>query len=139
MFVRCIMKIEIPSNYKKTNGGMAPRSSAWDPVYYLTYKSVGDGRGVINRLLDHCETFVDRKTKERIFVSHKYDIEDADVAQARKLLGELGVMMEIFEDSWYHEDTKRIEFRKASIHNAIETGECAKVLRFGKKNILICH
>ena len=65
------MLIEIPKNYKPTKG----RTD--DPIRYLTKKEGNSFPQWVNfphkyPLLDHCETFIDRTTKEKIFVSHNF-------------------------------------------------------------------
>lgn len=65
------MLINIPKNYKRTHGSLD------DPICYLTGRDsssfpIWNVLRLKSSLLDHPETFIDRVTKERIFVSHPY-------------------------------------------------------------------
>jgi len=130
------MLIDMPKNYKPTKGRVK------DPIRYLTGKSRGPFSQWENfpykyPLLDHGETFIDRTTKERIFVSHPY-VEHPDLLEAmREVLETCGVDMIWFQDSWYHQNTWRIELRNAKIRSAIANGESRKVLRQGHCPVLV--
>lgn len=130
------MLIEIPKNYKTTKGRIG------DPIRYLTGKE-----GVSfpqwknfphkNSLLDHCETFIDRTTKERIFVSHPYVTEPRMINEMRMVLDACGVDMVWFRDSWFNDATWRIELRNAVIRRAIENESSCKVLKQGRGSMLV--
>ena len=130
------MLIDIPKNYKRTRSGLA------DPIRYLTGR---EGKLFLlwkqlhlkSHLLDHCETFIDRTTKERIFVSHTYVENPELLDEMSVVLNVCGVDMVWFQDSWYHPNTCRIELRNAKIRNAIVNGESRKVLRRGCRPVLV--
>ena len=130
------MLIAIPRNYRPTKGRID------DPIRYLTGKR-GDSfpqwnnfaRG--NFLLDHCETFIDRTTKERIFVSHPYVTDPSRQDEMRAVLDTCGVDVVWFRDSWYYETTWRIELRNAAIRRLVASGECRMVLKQGHRSVLV--
>lgn len=130
------MLIDIPKDYKLTRSGLA------DPIRYLTGR---EGKSFLlwkqlhlkSPLLDHCETFIDRTTKERIFVSHPYNVNPNELDEMRSVLGACGVDMIWFQDSWHHENTWRIELRNAKIRSAIANGGSCKVLKQGRHSVLV--
>lgn len=130
------MLIDIPKNYKRTCGGLA------DPIRYLTGR---EGKSfplwkqlrLKSLLLDHCETFMDRTTRERIFISHPYVENPELLDEMRAVLETCGVGMVWFQDSWYHQDTWRIELRNAMIRSTIANGESRKVLKQGRRPVLV--
>ena len=130
------MLIDIPKNYKPTKGSLK------DPIRYLTGKS----RGSFSQwesfpykypLLDHGETFIDRTTKERIFVSHPYVTDPRLIDEMRMVLDACGVDVVWFRDSWYNDAAWRIELRNAAIRRMIENGESRKVLKQGRHSVLV--
>jgi hypothetical protein len=130
------MLINIPKNYKRTHGSLD------DPICYLTGRDsssspIWNVLHLKSSLLDHPETFIDRKTRERIFVSHPYNVNPNELDEIRSVLGACGVDMIWFHDSWYHENTWRIELRNAKIRSAIANGESRKVLKQGRRSVLV--
>ena len=130
------MLIDMPKNYKPTKGRVK------DPIRYLTGKignsfSQWESFPYKYPLLDHCETFIDRITKERIFVSHPYVTDPKQIELLRDIMNNCGVDMICFRDSWYHAATWRLEFRNAAIRRAIANGECRKVLKQGRRSVLV--
>lgn len=130
------MLIDMPKNYKPTKG------RAKDPIRYLTGKignSFSQWESFPNKypLFDHCETFIDQITKERIFVSHPYIEHPELLEEMRMVLEACGVDMIWFQDSWYHQNAWRIELRNAKIRSAIANGESRKVLRQGCRPVLV--
>lgn len=130
------MLIGIPKNYKFT------KAMIDDPIRYLTGKR-GDSFlqwenfPYKNFLLDHCETFIDRTTKERIFVSHPYVADPKLIDEMRVVLNACGVDVVWFRDSWYYDTTWRIELRNAAIRKAIANGMCRKVLKQRRRSVLV--
>lgn len=121
------MKISVPADYKKTNGGD-------DPVRYLTGVAAKEHID----LLDHCETFLKGRVKERIFVSHPYTTTtDPRLDVMRKVLASYGVAMAVFPDSWYHENTIRIELYRANIHEGVASDRVCRVLKHKKKPVVV--
>ena len=130
------MLIEIPKNYKPTKG----RTD--DPIRYLTKKEGNSFPQWVNfphkyPLLDHCETFIDRTTKERIFVSHPYVTDPVHIDEMRAVLNTCGVDVVWSRDSWYYDTTWRIELRNAAIKRAIGNGTSCKVLKQGRRSVLV--
>ena len=130
------MLINIPKNYKRTHDGLI------DPICYLTgkecsYFPIWNVLRLKSSLLDHPEIFIDRKTRERIFVSHPYNVNPNELDEMRSVLDACGVDMIWFQDSWYHENTWRIELRNAKIRSAIANGESRKVLKQGRYSVLV--
>lgn len=130
------MLIDIPKNYKPTKGSLK------DPIRYLTGKignsfSQWESFPYKYPLLDHCETFIDLTTKERIFVSHPYVEHPKLLEEMRKVFEVCGVDMIWFQDSWYHQNAWRIELRNAKIRSAIAKGESRRVLRQGCRSVLV--
>ncbi len=130
------MLIDVPKNYKCTRGKLT------DPIRYLTGK---DGNSFPQwkkfpfkfPLLDHCETFIDRTTRERIFVSHPH-VEDLDlVSQMRMVLDSCGIDVVWYKDSWYHEGACRLELRNAAIRKCIVNGQGSQVLKQGHRSVLV--
>ena len=130
------MLIDIPKNYRATRGDVN------DPIRYLT------GKGGVsfpqwesfpykNFLLDHCETFRDRTTKERIFVSHPYVTDHKLIDEMRTVLNTCGVDVVWHRDSWYYDTAWRIELRNAEIRRAIANGDCRKVLKQGRHSVIV--
>ena len=130
------MLIDMPKNYKPTKGGVK------DPIRYLTGKC-GDSFAqwksfpYKNFLLDHCETFLDRVTKERIFVSNPYVTEPRLIDEMRMVLNTCGVDVTWYRDSWYSDATWRIELRNAAIRELISNGQSRKVLKQGRRSVLV--
>ena len=130
------MLIDRPKNYKPTGGGVG------DPIRYLTGKR-GDSFlqwesfPYKNFLLDHCETFIDRTTKERIFVSHPYVTDPKLIYEMRTVLNTCGVDVVWYRDSWYYDTAWRIELRNAEIRRAIANGGCRKVLKQGRRSVIV--
>ena len=130
------MLINIPKNYKRTHDGLI------DPICYLTgkecsYFPIWNVLRLKSSLLDHSETFIDRVTKERIFVSHPYNVNPNELDEMRSVLDACVVDMIWFQDSWYHENTWRIELRNAKIRSTIANGESRKVLKQGRHSVLV--
>ena len=75
--------------------------------------------------------------KGRIFVSHPYNVNPNELDEMRSVLDACGVDMIWFQDSWYHENTWRIELRNAKIRSAIANGESRKVLKQGRHSVLV--
>lgn len=130
------MLIEIPKNYKPTKGRTG------DPIRYLTGRAGSsfpqwDDFPHKYPLLDHCETFIDRATKEKIFVSHPYVTDPVHIDEMCTVLNTCGVDVVWFRDSWYCDTTWRIELRNAAIKRAIENGACRRVLRQGRRSVLV--
>ena len=130
------MLIGIPKNYKST------KAMIDDPIRYLTGKR-GDSFlqwenfPYKNFLLDHCETFIDRTTKERIFVSHPYVTDHKLIDEMRTVLNTCGVDVVWHRDSWYYDTAWRIELRNAAIRELINNGQCRKVLKQGRRSVLV--
>ena len=130
------MLIDIPKNYKCTRGKLT------DPIRYLTGK---DGNSFPQwkkfpykfPLLDHCETFIDRTTRERFFVSHPYVEELNLISQMRMVLDSCGVDVTWYRDSWYHEGACRLELRNTAIRKCIANGQGRQVLKQGRRSILV--
>ena len=130
------MLIDRPRNYKPTRGEVE------DPIRYLTGKGGGsfpqwESFPYKNFLLDHCETFRDRTTKERIFVSHPYVTDPVHIDEMRAVLNTCGVDVVWSRDSWYYDTTWRIELRNAAIKRAIGNGTSCKVLKQGRRSVLV--
>ncbi len=130
------MLIDIPKNYKPTKGSLK------DPIRYLTGKSGGsfsqwESFAYKYPLLDHGETFIDRTTKERIFVSHPYVTDPRLIDEMRMVLDACGVDVVWFRDSWYNDTAWRIELRNAAIRRLLDNGECRKVLKQGRCPVLV--
>ena len=124
------MLISIPSNYRKTRGRIS------SPIRYLCGKEENlspEELAIFHQLnlFDHQETFVERKTHERIYVSHPYSTTESDLRKLNAVLSKCGLMMTHSPDSWYSEDTCRIELRNAIVHDHIVKG--GGVLRYGKR------
>jgi len=130
------MLITIPKNYKLTKGRTE------DPVRYLTGRP-GDAFPQWENfshksfLLDHCETFIDRTTKERIFVSHTYVTDHELIDEMRSVLNTCGVEVVWSRDSWYNDAAWRIELRNAAIRRLIDNGESCEVLKQGRHSVLV--
>ena len=130
------MLIDIPKNYKCTHCKLT------DPIRYLTGKD-GDSFPQWKKfpfkfpLLDHCETFVDRTTRERIFVSHPYVEESNLITQMRMVLDSCGVDVAWYRDSWYHEGACRLELRNAAIRKCIANGQDRQVLKQRHRAVLV--
>lgn len=127
------MLIDIPSNYKRSNGKIA------NPIRYLcgAEKNLSpEDMAVFHQidLFDHEETFVDRVTHERIFVSHPYGTTKAALTKLRAVLAKCNLMMTYYPDSWYDKDSCRIELRNAIVHDYVVNG--GGVLRYGKRLVL---
>ena len=130
------MLIDMPKNYKPTKGRVK------DPIRYLTGKignsfSQWESFPYKYPLLDHCETFIDRITKERIFVSHPYVTEPRVIDEMCMALEACGVNVVWFRDSWYNDATWRIELRDAAIRRSIANGESRKVLKQKRHSVLV--
>ena len=130
------MLIDIPKNYKPAKGSLK------DPIRYLTGKignsfSQWESFPYKYPLLDHCETFIDRTTKERIFVSHPYVTDPRLIDEMRMVLDACGVEVVLFRDSWYKDAAWRIELRNAEIRRLINNGESRKVLKQGRRPVLV--
>ena len=124
------MLIEVPKNYRKTRGKLS------SPIRYLRGNEANllpDELTIFHELnlFDHTETFVDRRTHERIFVSHPYGPTESALKKLESVLSKCDLMMTHFPDSWYHENTCRIELRNAIVHDHIANG--GGVLRSGKR------
>ena len=130
------MLIDMPKNYKPTRGRIN------DPIRYLTGRT-GDSFPQWENfpyrypLLDHCETFRDRTTKERIFVSHPYVTDHKLIDEMRMVLNTCGVDVAWHRDSWYNDATWRIELRNAAIRKLISNGQSRKVLKHGRRSVLV--
>lgn len=130
------MLIDMPKNYKPTKGRVK------DPIRYLTGKKGGlfpqwQHFSAKSQLLDHPETFLDRTTRERIFVSHPYVTEPRVIDEMRMVLDACGINVVWFRDSWYNDVTWCIELRNATIRGLITNGESRKVLKQGCKSVLV--
>ena len=124
------MLIEIPKSYRKTRGKLS------SPIRYLCGNEANllpDELAIFHELnlFDHTETFVDRRTHERIFVSHPYSTTESVLIKLEAVLSKCDLMMTYFPDSWYHENTCRIELRNAIVHDHIANG--GGVLKYGKR------
>ena len=124
------MLIEIPKSYRKTRGKLS------SPIRYLCGNEANllpDELAIFHELnlFDHTETFVDRRTHERIFVSHPYSTTESALRKLEAVLSKSDLMMTHFPDSWYHENTCRIELRNAIVHDHIANG--GGVLKYGKR------
>lgn len=108
------MKIEIPKNYKKTKG----KVSRFDR--YLNVKMTEDDRRFFSEhlLLDHAETFKKDKNGERILVAHVYPscLDDNTIRKMNIICDRSGILYKVFEDSWYSERVKRIEYYHKTRH-----------------------
>lgn len=108
------MKIKIPEGYRKTNG------KAQNLDRYLKVKMLREDLSFLqeNLLLDHAETFI-RKDGEWFVVSHPYPsmLNEVTLVRLRAVCERSGITYQIFDDSWYGEQTKRIEFYNARVHN----------------------
>jgi len=130
------MLIDMPTSYKPTKGRLK------DPIRYLTGKA-GDSFPQWENfpykypLLDHCETFIDRTTKERIFISHPYVTEPRLIDEMRMVLSTCGVDLVWFRDSWFNDSTWRIELRSATIRRLISSGASRQVLKHGRRFVLV--
>ena len=130
------MLIAIPRNYKPTKGRID------DPIRYLTGKGGNsfpqwNNFSYKNFLLDHRETFIDRATKERIFVSHPYVTDPRRLDEMRTVLNTCGVDVVWFRDSWYYETAWRIELRNSAIRRLVASGGCRTVLKQGLRSVLV--
>ena len=124
------MLIEIPKSYRKTRGKLS------SPIRYLCGNEANllpDELAVFHELnlFDHTETFVDRRTHERIFVSHPYSTTESALRKLETVLSKCDLMMTYFPDSWYRENTCRIELRNAIVQDHIANG--GGVLKYGKR------
>ena len=72
---------------------------------------------------------------EKLFARHNVSPNELD--EMRSVLDACGVDMIWFQDSWYHENTWRIELRNAKIRSAIANGESRKVLKQGRHSVLV--
>ena len=124
------MLIEIPKNYRKTRGKLS------SPIRYLCGNEANllpDELAIFHELnlFDHTETFVDRRTHERIFVSPPYSTTEPALRKLETVLSKCDLMMTYFPDSWYRENTCRIELRNAIVHDHVANG--GGVLKYGKR------
>ena len=106
-------KIAVPKRYKKTNG-MASR-----PDRYLKIKMPKADVDFMrsHMLLDHAETF-NMPDGEWFIVAHVYpsymNVDNMDELDA--ICKRSNLCYEVFDDSWYSDDVKRIEYYNSNIH-----------------------
>ena len=67
----------------------------------------------------------------------RHNVNPNELDEMCAILDVCGVDMIWFQDSWYPENTWRIELRNAKIRSAIANGESRKVLRQGCRPVLV--
>ena len=67
----------------------------------------------------------------------RHNVNPNELDEMRSVLDACGVDMIWFQDSWYHENTWRIELRNAAIRRLINNGESCKVLKQGRRPVLV--
>ena len=107
------MKIAIPKGYKKTNG------AANRPDRYLKIRMPKEDVGFMQQhmLLDHGETF-NMPDGEWFIVAHVYPeyMDDATMKELDAICSRSHICYKVFDDSWYDDGTKRIEYYNSNIH-----------------------
>ena len=107
------MKIAAPKRYKKTNGD----ANRLDQYLKIKMPKADVDFMRSHMLLDHAETF-NMPDGEWFIAAHVYPgyMDVATMDELDAICTRSNICYEVFDDSWYDEKAKRIEYYNSKIH-----------------------